>query len=60
MSIADWDEAEQRRLTYEWIATQVAYAEWEARKARRHARRHEFYRWVNPLRQVISDVGRPQ
>jgi len=58
MSLADWHEHELRERTAEWVAVQIACAEWEARKARRRARRREFYRWCNPFRQVVSDVGR--
>lgn len=58
MSLADWHESEQRRLTAEYVATQIACAEWEARKERRRARRREVAHWCNPFRQVVSDVGR--
>jgi hypothetical protein len=58
VSITDWQESEQRRLVAEYVATQIAGAEWEARKARRKAARHELYRWCNPFRQFVSDVGR--
>lgn len=57
MSITDWHEMEQRRLTYEWIATQTAYTEWNERRTRRHERIRRCARWLNPFRQIVSDIG---
>lgn len=56
--IPEWHRQEERRLTHEWIATQRAAAEWEARKARRRAKVRRCAHWCNPLVQVVSDVGR--
>ncbi len=56
--IPEWHQEEQRLRQYEWIATQCAAAEWEARKARRRATLRRCAHWCNPLVQVVSDVGR--
>lgn len=58
MSLADWQEYELRERTAEWVATQIACREWEARKARRQEHRRQVLHWCNPFVQVVSDVGR--